>query len=340
MGDRVPNISVMKTASRPTGSEAPMADYHSHATFSDEAASAEQRIQAEDEHFRSQQVAGVTVVSLTRSAVPQFESDMRAFHSAPPSHLIGRAIEGPLLLKPGGTPREAAWQPTPVELDRILSTRPSYVVCPVLSKDLIQRFAHHRVNLCFGHLSNTAADADRLTESCLYARSLGLAVLADHFMNDMAIPESFAYHQRRAPRHGDVALSADKLRQSSLHSCEGLLGPVPARLLQLAQTRYILPMINVDGLHVDYHVVSAILSLVPANHFLPMTDYLRHGQLGPVTNRYENGLYWNDAGQVAGGTHDLRSARLRMQESGHFTTAQVDDLFAYRPLPGFKAYCP
>jgi hypothetical protein len=74
-----------------------------------------------------------------------------------------------------------------------------------------------------------------------------------------------------------------------------------------------------------------------------MTDLLvssadGHGMLGRTENRYNDGLFWSASGEVAGGASDLREGRARMERTGLFATAELDEFFAYRPLLGLKPY--
>src|SRR5437016_3672428 len=96
-------------------------------------------LHAVDRSLAQEQLAGVLTIFLMRHDLAAFCSLAHDFHQYKQcgdlAHILGLALEGPLLSSPGGTPRECVWNPTSAEWESLVACGELGLQYIVLSPD-------------------------------------------------------------------------------------------------------------------------------------------------------------------------------------------------------------
>lgn len=265
-----------------------------------------------------------------------------AAHAAAPEacpHVLGFAIEGPLLGPEGGTPRNASWMPTASEWRRIAGLGARGLRYLVLAPDameledrvgggmrladLVESLYEHDVKIALGHFRHdqpqrSAERAERLIDFVhALAGEAQSNVLTDHLFNDM--PRAFRHVWRGEPATTRDAEAARFLARSwEPGELAELLGPVPATLLNAARRGRLLPCLNFDGAHVDLGICRRTVSYVGADGIIAITDHVEAAQMaGELLHRMaESSLWLRDDDVVAAGSCELDAHIANMRSIG------------------------
>ncbi|MEU7601881.1 hypothetical protein [Streptomyces sp. NPDC041003] len=250
-------------------------------------------------------------------------------------HVVGVALEGPLLSSHGGTPGDTVWAPTRAEWE-LLAGLGDYGLCyMVLSPDAFspasdfygQTFDRHPgfdwiVPLLMGHGVRPALGHFTRTDPNLSAALVkdivdiawasewngrGARVVTDHLFNDMPLNIRHAFRTTRARAARESTLASYDLPGWSLDTMEQIAGPVPAAIMNEAAAGRIAACINFDGEHVDLAIASRAVNLMGLENSMMMTDRCDSARLGgqDLTQGEENGLWYQEGGIVAAGSQPL-----------------------------------
>jgi N-acetylglucosamine-6-phosphate deacetylase len=265
-------------------------------------------------------------------------------------HILGIALEGPMLASFGGTPETGCWQPTKAEWERIASLGRHGLIYVVLAPDatlpqsaeyfsspvqVMEELIAGGVIPAFGHFSkkHPGLSAEAIYAACEWHAALGLGpLLTDHLFNDM--PLNFKHCWRTEAERGRRAEDlADFLRSPwSDGTIEHTLGAVPAALVRGARNGSLKTCMNFDGDHVDLDICKATVDFVGAANMLLMTDRIQSGVLGGQTlsRRADNSLMYQSRGIVAGGTQSVMRQLGNMLKAG-ISSADILQISQHSP---------
>ncbi|MGK4585455.1 hypothetical protein [Kitasatospora sp. HPMI-4] len=284
-------------------------------------------------------VLSIPTLYLHRERLAEFERFMARYAAMRSAgripHVVGVALEGPLLASHGGTPAATVWAPTRQEWERLARLGESGLCYIVLSPDaftpasdfhgqltdrhpgfdwIIPTLVGHGVRPALGHF--TRADPRRSAE--LVGEIVDLAwsaewngtgdrVVTDHLFNDMPLNIRHAFRTTRARAGRDAALASYDLPGWSLAAMDEIAGPVPAAIMREAAAGRIAACINFDGEHVDLAIATRAVQLVGPEHAMMMTDRCDSARLGGqvLSQGEENGLWYQENGVVAAGSQPL-----------------------------------
>ncbi|MFL6161965.1 MAG: hypothetical protein ACJ74U_07030 [Jatrophihabitantaceae bacterium] len=294
---------------------------------------------------------------------------LRALGEIP--HVVGIALEGPLLASHGGTPASTVWQPTFGEWLQIAALGRLGLLYTVLSpdaftpgspfavedpgsprrfEDIVPVLVEHGVRPSLGHFlrddpPRSAEAVYRIVELAWSASwgGTGLRVTTDHLFNDMPLTIRHAFRTSRARRDRDATIASYQLRCWTLDGLAEQVGPVPAAIMNLAAAGRLAACINFDGEHVDLEVAATAVRLMGVENSMLMTDRCDSARLGGqlLHHEPENTLWYQDGGTVAAGSqpmarqlHNARRIGLTEQEIGQLaadTAYRVFDIPALLP---------
>ncbi len=246
-------------------------------------------------------------------------------------HVVGIALEGPLLASHGGTPASTVWQPTLAEWTRIAELGSAGLLYTVLSPDAFaagspfaagpQRFeeivpllVEHGVRPALGHFlrDDPQRSADAVLQIVELAWSAawggtGLPVTTDHLFNDMPLKIRHAFRTSRARRDRDATIASYELDAWTLAGLAERVGPVPAAIMRLAAEQRLAACINFDGEHVDIEIAAAAVRLMGVQNSMLMTDRCDSARLGgqALHHESENSLWYQAGGTVAAGSQPM-----------------------------------
>lgn len=268
--------------------------------------------------------------------------------------ILGFGIEGPLLGPNGGIPRASTWIPTVREWHKITGTpgaHPAYVVMAPDAmglddeiepgyrfRDLLDSIYSSGSRVAVGHFCRDDAgrSARRLDDFLSYIwttwRQDRFAVLTDHLYNDM--PRNFKHTWRT----DEERITREEYLKKFLpiewnpDSVEGLLGPIPGRLLGYARTGMICPALNFDGEHVDLEIVRKTVAYVGAANLIAITDNTEVPIMAGerLTQRTGSHLYFRDDGAVAAGGLDVTGQVANMHLLG-LSGAEIATMLEVNP---------
>lgn len=285
-------------------------------------------------------VLSIPTLYLRHDRLADFEAFMQRYHGMRGAgrlpHVVGVALEGPLLASHGGTPASTVWAPTKAEWERLALLGDLGLCYMVLSPDaftpasdfhgqvralqhpgfewIIPTLVSHGVRPALGHF--TRADPARSAElvgeivDMAWASEWGgrgARVVTDHLFNDMPLNIRHAFRTSRARQQRDAVLAAYDLPGWTLQAMAEIAGPVPAAIMREAAAGRIAACINFDGEHVDLAIASRAVEIMGVEHSMMMTDRCDSARLGgqDLTLGEENGLWYQEGGIVAAGSQPL-----------------------------------
>ncbi|MGW8552653.1 hypothetical protein [Streptomyces tubercidicus] len=284
-------------------------------------------------------VLSIPTLYLHHQRLGEFEEFMRRYDAMRRAgripHVVGVALEGPLLSSHGGTPADTVWAPTRAEWER-LARLGDYGLCyMVLSPDAFspasdfhgQTFDRHPgfewiVPMLLGHGVRPALGHFTRADPRLSAQLVkdivdiawdaewngeGARVVTDHLFNDMPLTIRHAFRTTRARATRDATLASYDLPGWTLDAMDEIAGPVPAAIMRGAAAGRIAACINFDGEHVDLAIAGRAVNLMGLENSMMMTDRCDSARLGgqELTQGEENGLWYQSGGIVAAGSQPL-----------------------------------
>jgi hypothetical protein len=284
-------------------------------------------------------------------------------------HVVGIALEGPLLASHGGTPASTVWQPTLEEWTRIAGLGSLGLLYTVLSpdaftpgspfavgdraaprrfEDIVPLLVEHGVRPALGHFlredpQRSAMAVHRIVELAWSARwgGTGLPVTTDHLFNDMPLRIRHAFRTSRARRDRNATVASYQLASWTLDQLAERVGPVPAAIMSLAAAGRLAACINFDGEHVDLEIAATAVRIMGVENSMLMTDRCDSARLGgqALHHEPENTLWYQDGGTVAAGSQPLarqldnaRRAGLTDHELWHLATGTAHRVFGLPAL--------
>lgn len=269
-------------------------------------------------------------------AKPNFDDFIRlinSFHEEKQAgkfaHLLGFALEGPLLGSHGGTPEKGVWQPTRQHWEAIAACGKKGLIYTIFSPDaylpgsnfsfdpeapsiawITETLLKGGVLPAPGHFikSDPLASAKLLQEVFDIVNAWGyMPTITDHLFNDM--PRNFKHAWRtpeeRAKR--DEEIEALNLASWNLDNLDEKLGLVPATMIRNARKGVVKICQNFDGEHVDLAIIKKAVELIGAENMLMMTDSIESKRLAGRDLHMIHGstLLYQDEGIVAAGSQDI-----------------------------------
>lgn|GEM_PF-1058046 len=288
--------------------------------------------------FEQEGVMGIPTIFLDRAQLSDFCELLRRFSERKERgelpHIIGFALEGPLLLSQGGTPEEGNWEPTSHEWETIAQCGEHGLQYVVLSPDLhnvhqvqdiVALLLSHGVKPSIGHCrhdqpARAVRGIDAMVET---AQRLGFgresdAILTDHLFNDMPRLFTHAWRTLEERRVRSRELVEQHLEAWSFDQLDAQIGPVPALLMRYAKEGMIALFLNFDGEHVDVQVAKRAYELVGADRIMAMTDRVDINCLGhrTLTKGPVGTLWYQEKGVVAAGSSTLDDQLRNMHDCG------------------------
>jgi N-acetylglucosamine-6-phosphate deacetylase len=307
-------------------------------------------LEAVEAAARAEGVRCLPTVSLPYRQLDRFVSVMGEFAerraAGAHTHVVGLALEGPLLGSFGGTPADGVWAPTRAEWERLAACGPLGLRAMVLSPDallpasplaalrgpqhpdlawVVRLLVDHGVRPALGHFlrSDPARTAECIREALDLAAGAGVrpfsgGVVTDHLFNDMPLHFVHAWRteERRPARRAELA--GARLDEWSLGSVVELCGDVPGTLIREAHAGRLTLCLNFDGDHVDIEVARRAAELVGSRSVIVMTDRTDRPCFGgqPLSRRPDNSLYYQSDGIVAAGSTGIDRQILTMRGAG------------------------
>ncbi|MER5473888.1 hypothetical protein ABZX90_10095 [Streptomyces sp. NPDC002935] len=296
-------------------------------------------LEALEEVCAREGVLSIPTLYLHHHRLAEFEKFMHRYDAMRRAgripHVVGVALEGPLLSSHGGTPADTVWAPTRAEWER-LARLGDYGLCyMVLSPDAFspasdfhgQTFERHPgfawiVPLLMGHGVRPALGHFTRSDPRLAAQLVtdivdiawdaewngqGARVVTDHLFNDMPLNIRHAFRTTRARQTREATLASYDLPGWTLDAMDEIAGPVPGAIMREAAAGRIAACINFDGDHVDLDIASRAVVLMGLENSMMMTDRCDSARLGgqDLTQGEENGLWYQAGGIVAAGSQPL-----------------------------------
>jgi N-acetylglucosamine-6-phosphate deacetylase len=295
-------------------------------------------------------VCAIPTLYLHRDSLDAFEALMDAYAARRADgellHIVGIALEGPLLASHGGTPAATVWLPTRREWERLAASGPKGLVYTVMSpdafaegsglagevdastprfEDFVPLLASSGVRPALGHFTRTdpsrsAAFVEQIIDLAWQSgwNGPGLPVVTDHLFNDMPLAIRHAFRTRRARAERDETIASYRLKEWTLDRADEILGPVPAAIMRNAEARRLAACINFDGEHVDLDIAKRAIELMGTENSMIMTDRCDSARLGrqELHHEAENTLWYQQDGVVAAGSQPLSRQVSNAREHG------------------------
>jgi hypothetical protein len=284
-------------------------------------------------------VCVIPTLYLHRDCLDAFEAMMNTYAARRADgelrHIVGIALEGPLLASHGGTPAATVWLPTRREWERLAACGPKGLVYTVMSPDafaegsglegkidastprfgdFVPLLASSGVRPALGHFTRTdpsrsAASVEQIIDLAWQSgwNGPGLPVVTDHLFNDMPLAIRHAFRTRQARAKRDETVASYRLNEWTMDRADEILGPVPAAIMRNASARRIAACINFDGEHVDLDIAKRAIELMGTENTMIMTDRCDSARLGRqrLHHEAENTLWYQQDGVVAAGSQPL-----------------------------------
>jgi N-acetylglucosamine-6-phosphate deacetylase len=261
-------------------------------------------------------------------------------------HLIGFAVEGPMLGSFGGTPEDGVWLPTYSEWERLFACGRFGLQYVVMSPDallpesplaakrtkdhpdvewVVASAIAHGVRPALGHFLRknpeaSAACVERCLEAAVKAgaRPFRGDVVTDHLFNDMPLSFKHAWRTREQKVKRTHELPAVRLEEWTLENIDARCGVVPAAIMRGANAGVLTACINFDNEHVAIEVAKRAVEIIGAESIMAMTDRTDRPSLGSqaLTRRDYNTLFYQAGGIVAAGSQPLDRQITNMREAG------------------------
>lgn len=279
-------------------------------------------------------IMGIPTIFLERARLNYFLDLIKNFSALKQDgklqNILGLALEGPLLLSGGGTPREGRWIPTWEEWKKIAACgqkRLKYMVIspdwdPSFLKPVAELFLTNGVYLSLGHIRKTATQgavqgiylvADLAKKSGFPPYSAAISV--DHFLNDMPQNIKHAWRSASERRMRSRQMMDIDIGNWSMNSLEQQIGDVPAALIRLARDGLVTLFLNFDGQHVDLQICRRVYEMVGSAAIVAMTDRMETDIFGRshLTKGKVGTLWYQERGLVAVGSSTLDEQMTNMR---------------------------
>ncbi|MDT0456456.1 hypothetical protein RM550_12035 [Streptomyces sp. DSM 41527] len=303
-----------------------------------------------DRKCAEENVACIPTLYLRQNRLAEFEQFMQRYRALRVAgripHLVGIALEGPLLASHGGTPAATVWAPTRHEWERLARLGDLGLVYTVISPDafttasglydnlddrhprldwIVPLLMAHGVRPALGHF--TKADPQGAAELVRDIVDLawqsewtgsGARVITDHLFNDMPLNIKHAFRTSAARAKRESTLAAYDLPNWTLADMDQIAGPVPAAIMNEAAAGRIAACINFDGEHVDLAIAARAAGLMGHANTMLMTDRCDSARIGgqELHQTDDNGLWYQDGGIVAAGSQPLARQMRNAQQMG------------------------
>lgn len=281
----------------------------------------------------------IITVYLPKKNFNQFLDLLEYFHEGKKKslfpHIIGIALEGPVLASHGGTPEIGVWFPTEAEWEKIASYGEKGLIYSILSPDvhLLKNYSGPDVTWItktllsggvipsLGHfLKINPAESAKAVQSVFdVVKKLDRGpIVTDHLYNDMPLNFKHAWRTSIEKNNREKELKDVALDSWDLNTLDEKLGPVPAVIIRNALEGLVKPCINFDGEHVDLEVLKKTVELVGAENILLMTDSIESKSLGgnKLFAKEDSSLLYQEEGIVAVGTQGLERQISNMLSMG------------------------
>ncbi len=282
-----------------------------------------------DELEHSLQIEGVysiLTLYLPKSKLSDLEELVAAFDLGRKigryRHILGIALEGPVLASFGGTPEMGCWQPTIVEWQRIAALGPAGLIYVVISPDaeiptaeeypasvleIIDILLNFGVKPAFGHFKKTDPQktASLLALACDHIEKIKKGpAYTDHLFNDMPVKFKYAWRTKAEKLTRDIEIENILATEWTDENMFEVLGPVPATIIKYAKRNVLKVCMNFDGEHVDLSICKKAVALLGSENLMLMTDRIQSEILGGqhLHSVDENSLLYQSGGIVAGGS--------------------------------------
>jgi hypothetical protein len=290
-------------------------------------------LRALNTYLSFEQVACVPTIYLPHARLPRFVAFMHEYSTLVSGgelpHILGIAVEGPLLSSFGGTPSNGVWQPTRDEWHKLCLCGPLGLKYVVVSPDFaaptsgladkrdrrsfglewaITELLDHGVAPAMGHFLKSDPSASAACIAQVIAlntnHSSPVRLITDHLFNDM--PLAFRHTWRGefelARRRDELAAVMDVPWR--LENLDQTVGAVPAALMRAASRAELTLCMNFDGEHVDLAYCRRALDLLGVDSLILMTDrtdarVLSGQQLHKIAT---SSLWYQDDERVAAGS--------------------------------------
>lgn len=298
-----------------------------------------------DEAARLEGVLCVLTMFLPQRDLDRFGRFMQAYDqyrkAHPETHLVGVALEGPLLASVGGTPEQGNWSPSRYVWEQIAGWGNRGLKYVVLSPDAYLRgsclaehasespsiaeivtvLLSHGVTPALGHFqrSDPSASANSVATVIAAAKRHGKQILTDHLFNDMPLNFRHAWRTKAERSQRDTVALAQELDTWTPENLTSKLGPVPATLIYAAREGLAILCVNFDGDHVDHLICKRLQTLVAKDKMIAMTDRIETPTLAgaTLTRSATNSLWYRPNGTtVAAGTTSIDHLMRHLREMG------------------------
>ncbi|WP_369173399.1 hypothetical protein AB5J49_38030 [Streptomyces sp. R28] len=303
-----------------------------------------------DRKCAEENVACIPTLYLRQSKLADFEQFMRRYHAMRTAgripHIVGIALEGPLLASHGGTPAATVWAPTRHEWERLANLGELGLVYTVVSPDaftaasglhdnlddrhprfewIVPLLMAHGIRPALGHFTrDEPKGAAELVHDIVDLawgsewNGSGTRVITDHLFNDMPLNIRHAFRTSAARAKRESTLAAYDLPGWTLADMDRIAGPVPAAIMQEAAAGRIAACINFDGEHVDLEIAGRAVELMGYGNSMMMTDRCDSARIGgqALHQTEDNGLWYQDGGIVAAGSQPLARQMRNAREIG------------------------
>ena len=270
----------------------------------------------------------ILTLYLPKKNFNQFFALLEYFHEGKKQslfpHIIGLALEGPVLASHGGTPEIGVWFPTEFEWEKIASYGEKGLIYSIFSPDihLLENYSGPDVKWItktllsggvipsLGHFLkiNPQESANAVQAVFDVVKQLDRGpIVTDHLYNDMPLNFKHAWRTSIEKDNRQKELNRLDLDSWTLETLEEKLGPVPAVIIKNAVEGIVKPCINFDGEHVDLDVLKKTVELIGAENIMLMTDSTEGKSLGgsKLFARENSSLLYQKEGIVAVGTQGV-----------------------------------
>ena len=209
------------------------------------------------------------------------------------THILGFAIEGPLLSSAGGTPQETIWTPTTRDWERLAKFSDGLCYVVVSPDYPVERHVIAMLDVlvpagvipALGHFMKNdpqkSADSILRVVDATHQRSTksGPKLITDHLMNDMPSKIRYAWRSNITVSQYECELKKLNVDQWSLDNMENQIGIVPATLAKLANDESLVGCLNFDGKHVDLKICASLVKVIGSKNLIAMTDRIEGKRL-------------------------------------------------------------
>ncbi len=268
-------------------------------------------------------------------------------------HIIGLALEGPLLASLGGTPKQGIWKPTKKEWQQIASCGEYGLIYCIFSPDadpgslnddsfpsdvewITQNLIEGGVLPAAGHFMKDDPLKASATLQLIYniVAKAGCVTITDHLYNDM--PHNFMHAWRTATERSqrDSNINTLNIESWSLENMDEKLGYVPATMIRNARNGIVKIAMNFDGEHVDLAIVKKTIELVGAENIIMMTDSIESKILAGrhLTQKPGSSLLYQDEDIVAAGSTGVQQ-QIENLRSIHVSESDIE-LITFKNVMG------